>query len=148
MAILLRVKRNLLHDHQFLMNPQMTLCLSQHLQPCPNCHFSPHFKPHLEIIWRDSQNLFLVANGPLPEQPHPSNPDSHLSGPVLPPPLLPKFSLPDPEALPRPLCGTVLPKLTNQELEIRLNTSTINDDSSKGPRRSARQRGKYKNYAN
>ena len=146
MAILVRVKQKLLHDHKFLMNPQMTHCLSQHLQPCSTCNFSPNFKPHLEIICRDSQNLFLVANGPPPCPPPLSNPDSHLTGPMLPPPLLPRFTLPDPGTLPQPLSGTVLPQLTHQELAKSLKSSAPESISNDGPRRSTRQRGVFKKY--
>ena len=132
MAILVRLKRDLLHDHSFLMKKDAHECLTLHRQPCRACPISPSLTPHLEIICRDTQNLYLVVNGP-PPAPDPHFPkDNHLSGPALNEPLANKFNLPDPARLPRPHCGTLLPNVTD-EFALRYHQSTQKVETSNLP---------------
>ena len=139
MAILVRLKRDLLHDHSFLMKRDAQQCLALHNQPCHLCPVSTSLTPHLEIICRDSQNLYLVANGP-PSAPDPNlTQDMHVSGAPLDEPLSIRFPLPEPTSLPRPLCGTPLPWTTNQFVS---NNSTGLSAAKPSPRRSKRIRKK------
>ena len=123
MAILVRLRRDLLHDHSFLMKKEANQCLTLHSQPCRVCPISPSLTPHLEIICRDTQDLYLVVNGPPPAATHELARDNHLSGPSLHEPLTNKFDLPDPDTFPRPLCGTPLPNVTDDFVSSHLSST-------------------------
>ena len=114
-----------MHDHSFLMKKEANQCLTLHRQPCRACPISPTFTPHLEIICRDTQDLYLVVNGTPPVTTPELALDNHLSGPSLPGPLTNKFDLPDPATFPRPLCGTPLPDVTDDFVLSRLPSTPM-----------------------
>ena len=140
MAILVRLKRALLHDQTFLMRKEASNCLTLHRQPCRACPISATLTPHLEIICRDSQNLYLVVNGTPPPADPKLTQDNLLSGPSLREPLTTKFDLPEPAAFPRPHCGTPLPDVTEEFVSNYHSTPQEKAPVSRPLRRSTRHR--------
>ena len=111
MALLTRLKRNYLHDNSYLNHSKGLECLALHEQPCPSCTVSPLNHKHLEIICRDSQNLFLIAKNKQSgkEEDDQQLADRQLQGPKLQSTPSLQFTLPHPASLQKAKYGTVLP---------------------------------------
>ena len=122
MALLVRLKRKFLHNNAYLDHTKGISCLSNHHQPCQACKITPLSSNHLEVICRDSQDLYWVATssdtkdqrGNEMTAPHddPRYNDVHLCGPPLPPTPSPRYLLPDPAEIQKVKFGSVIPPIS------------------------------------